>query len=215
MADDQIVERRKTGALVCHVHDGPTFLARRVDVREVELLIGRADGGEEVEGVVQHPVGISVRPVDLVEHQDRAKAELQRLAQHELRLRHHAFFGVDQQEATVHHAEDPLDLAAEVGVAWGVDDVDAGLARLAVPQHGGGLGEDGDPAFALLIIGVHRPFDGGLVGAENAGLRQQLIDECGLAMIDVGDDGDISEGHEVRFWKSPIWGDGRRRTASF
>ncbi len=49
------------------------------------------------------------------------QAHLQRLAEHELGLGHHPFLGVDQQQAAVDHAQDPLDLAAEVGVAGGVD----------------------------------------------------------------------------------------------
>ena len=106
--------------------------------------------------------------VDLVEAEDRAQAHLQRLAQHELGLGHDAFFGVHQEDAAVHHTEDPLDLAAEVGVAGGVDDVDAGLARFSVPEDAGALGEDGDPALALLVVGVHGALNRRLIGSENA-----------------------------------------------
>ena len=164
-------------------------------MRDVQLVVGRADGGEEVEGVVQHPVGVGVRPVDLVQHQDRTQAELQGLAQHELGLRHDAFLGVDQQQAPVHHAQDPLHLAAEVGVSGGVDDVDPRFACGTVPQDRRGLGQDGDAPFPLLVVGVHGALDGGFIGAEDAGLGEQLVDESGLAMIDVGDDGDIAHGH--------------------
>ena len=144
---------------------------------------------------LQHPVGIGVGAVDLVEAEDRAQAHLQRLGQHELGLGHDAFFGVDQEDAAVHHAQDALDLAAEVGVAGGVDDVDAGLARLAVPEHRGALGQDGDAALALLVVGVHGALGRRLVGAEDAGLGEQLVDERGLAVVDVGDDGDVAQGH--------------------
>jgi hypothetical protein len=81
------------------------------------------------------PVRVGVGAVDLVDAEDRLQAHLQRLGQHELGLRHDAFLGVDQQDAAVHHAEDALHLAAEVGVAGRVDDVDARLAGLAVPEH--------------------------------------------------------------------------------
>ena len=37
----------------------------------------------------------------------------------------------------------------------------------------------------------------GLVGPEGARLRQQLVDQGGLAMVDVGDDGDVAHGHGV------------------
>ena len=84
--------------------------------------------------------------------------------------------------------ERPLDLAAEVGVAGRVDDVDQ---RVAVVD-GGVLGEDGDAALALEVGVVHRAFGDALVGAENAALMQQGIDERGLAVVDVGDDGDVA-----------------------
>ena len=137
-----------------------------------------------------------MRPVDLVEAEDGPKSHLQGLAQHELGLRHDAFLGVDQQDAAVHHAQDPLHLAAEVGVAGGVDDVDAGVAGRAVPQHRGRLGQDGDAALALLVVGIHRPLGVRLIGAEHAGLSEELVDERGLAVVDVGDDGDVAKVHE-------------------
>ncbi len=193
--DDHVEERGQILVLVLHLHHGPALLAAGVDVRKVKLLVVGADGGEEVEGVVQHLVRVGVRPVDLVEHHDGLQAQLQRLAEHELGLGHDAFLGVHQQQAAVHHAQDPLHLAAEVGVARGVDDVDSRLAGRAVPEHRGGLGQDGDPALALLVVGVHGPFDVRLIGAEHAGLRQHLVHQGGLAMIDVGDDGDIAQGH--------------------
>ena len=34
-----------------------------------------------------------------------------------------------------------------------------------------------------------------LVGAEHAGLGEQLVHERGLAMVDVGDDGDVAKRH--------------------
>jgi hypothetical protein len=70
------------------------------------------------------------------------KTDLQSLADHELGLRHRALGGVDQHDGAVHHRQDTLDLAAEVGVARGVDDVDAvpfhstevALARMVMPR---------------------------------------------------------------------------------
>src|SRR5262249_52393597 len=66
-----------------------------------------------------------------------------------------------------------------------------------LPLHRGGLGEDGDAALAFEIVGVHRPLGNLLVLAERAGLLQQAVDEGGLAMVDVGDDGDVAEVHGV------------------
>ena len=151
--------------------------------------------------------------VDLVDAQDRTQAHLQGLGQNEFGLGHDALFGIDQQDAAVHHAEDALNLAAEVGVAGGVDDVDPGLARLAVPQHGRAFGQDGDAALALLVVGVHGALGRRLIGSEDARLGQKLVDQRGLAVVDVGDDGDVAQVHlTIRRARRParakVWGGG-------
>ena len=46
------------------------------------------------------------------------------MTQHEAGLGHGALKGIDQQQCAVGHTQHALDLAAKVGVARGVDDVD-------------------------------------------------------------------------------------------
>src|SRR5207247_6167184 len=82
-----------------------------------------------------------------------------------------------------------LDLAAEVGVAGGVDDVDLD----STVADGSVLREDRDAPLALQLIAVEHALDDALVGAERAGLLQQTIDQRRLAVIDVGDDGDVAD----------------------
>ena len=113
---------------------------------------------------------------------------LEGLAQDEARLRHRALVGVDEQQDRVRHGERALDLAAEVGVAGGVDDVDARAAVL----DGRVLGQDRDPALALLGIRVEHPLLDPLVRAEGTGEGEHRVDEGGLAVVDVGDDGEIA-----------------------
>ena len=55
------------------------------------------------------------------------------------------------------------------------------------------FGEDGDAAFPLQIIGVHHTLRNLLVRAKNAALLQELIHQGSLPMVDVGNDGDISQ----------------------
>ena len=119
------------------------------------------------------------------------QADLQRLAEHELGLRHRAFGGIDQQHRAVDHVEDALDLAAEIGMARRVDDVDARV----LPDERGHLGEDGDAALALEVVRIHGALGDLLVVAEGAGLGEQPVDQGGLAMIDMGDDGDVAQVH--------------------
>ena len=99
--------------------------------------------------------------------------------------------GIHHEQHAVDHVHDALHFAAEIGVAGSVDDVDV----VILVFESGVLGADGDALFPLEIHRVHDALLGGfgLVGAEGAGLLEQPIDERGLAMIDVRDDGDIAD----------------------
>jgi len=55
-----------------------------------------------------------------------------------LRLR--AVVRIDDEQHAVDHFHDALDLAAKIGVAGGVDDIDV----VVLPLEGGVLGADGD-----------------------------------------------------------------------
>ncbi len=192
---DQRLEQRVEVALG-HVRRQPGVAVERrcEDDREFQLLVGRAQLVEQVEGLVDHPVRTRARTVDLVDHDDRPEAHRESLLGDESRLRHRAVDGVDQQQHRIDHGQHALHLAAEVGVARGIDDVDA----VIVPGDRGVLRQDGDPALALLVIGIHHPLGQLLVRGELAGLAQELVDQRGLAMIDMGDDGDVSELHVGR-----------------
>ena len=178
----------------------PAFLRRGINHGEVQGVVLGAQRHQQVEALVDHALRVAVRPVALVDDDHGAQPGLQGLGEHEAGLGHGALEGVDHQQAAVGHAEDALDLAAEVGVARGVDDVDA--VDLFVPGHiadGAVLGEDGDAPLALEGVGVH---DQAvlpalellqLTGAEVAGLLEQLVNQGGLPMVNVSDDGDIAE----------------------
>ncbi len=74
-------------------------------------------------------------------------------------------------------------------MSGGVDDVDAVVA----PAHTGVLGQDGNAAFFFQRVGVHGALFELGARVEGVGLLQQLIDQSGLAMVDVGDNGDVAE----------------------
>ena len=74
-------------------------------------------------------------------------------------------------------------------MAGGVDDVDL----YAVVVDGDVLGKNRDTALALLVVGVEHALLHLLVGAEGAGGAQELVTQGGLAVVDVGDDGDVSQ----------------------
>ena len=74
-------------------------------------------------------------------------------------------------------------------MAGGIDDVD--LHVLVI--HGGVLRQNGDAALLLDGVIVHHAVGNLLVFAENAALLEHLVDERGLAVVNVRDDGDIAE----------------------
>ena len=74
-------------------------------------------------------------------------------------------------------------------MARGIHDVDLGVL---VPD-GGVLGQDGDAPLPLQVAGVHDPVHHLLILPVDAALLQHLVHQRGFAVVDVGDDGDISQ----------------------
>jgi hypothetical protein len=64
---------------------------------------------------------------------------------------------------------------------------------VSTDHQGDVLGQDGDAALALEVVGVEDAGLAQLALAEQAGLLHELIDERGLAVIDVGDNSHIAE----------------------
>ena len=154
----------------------------------VKLLVGGAQVHQQFQDLVDDFLDAGVGAVDLVDRDHQRKVLLQRLLQHEAGLRHAALGGVHQQQHAVDHFEHALHLAAKVGVARGVDDVDLD----ALIHAGAVLGKNGDAALALDIAGVHHALGDLLVRAERAGLLEHLVHQRRLAVVDVGNDGDVA-----------------------
>src|SRR6185437_2243395 len=112
-------------------------------------------------------------------------------------LRFHPLRRIDHEERAITGRERAGHLVREVHVPGGIDHVE--LITLAVPRlviEGDALGFDRDAALALEIHGIehlrlHLP-----VGEPAAELNE-TVSEGGLAVIDVGNDGEITyEPHE-------------------
>jgi len=127
--------------------------------------------------------------IDLIDNDNWLRLVFERLSQNETRLGLRSIVRVNHQQNAVHHFHDALDFAAEIGVARRVHDVDS----ITVPLECGILRADRDPLFPLEIHRVHHAFLDLLVRAQSSGLPQQLIHERGLAVVDVRNDGDVTD----------------------
>ena len=74
------------------------------------------------------------------------------------------------------------------------------LIFVSFQRIGGVLGENGDPALALERIRIHHALCDDLIFAERAGLAKHLVDQRRLAVIDVRDDGDITNLHSLEIY---------------
>ena len=144
---------------------------------------------EQIEHLIEHPVWPRGGPIDFVHDDHHLLVQGEGVAQHEARLGHRPLDRVDQEEHPVAHVEDALHLAAEVGVARGVDEVEL----VPLVADGRVLGHDGDAALALEVVAVHDAGAPGLVLPPDLGLGEHGVDEGRLAVVDVRDDGDIAE----------------------
>ncbi len=189
MLENGVEQRPQIGRGMLPVQRGGAGAAGREHDGAVQLLVGGVQLEQQLQRFVHNLGAARVRAIHLVDHDNDRQIQLQRLFEHEAGLRHGAFKGIDQQQHAVDHLQHALDLAGKVGVAGGVDDVD--LNALVV--DGSVLGQYGDAALALQIIGVHHALGHLLIFAENAALLEHFVHQRGLAMIDVRDDGYISE----------------------
>src|ERR1700728_2509529 len=160
----------------------------RVDHGEIELLFGGIEIDEEIVNFVQDLLNAGIGAVDFVDDDDRRKLGFESLHQYIAGLRERAFAGVDQKHDAVDDFQGALDFAAEVAVTERIDDVDLG----SVVTDAGVLGENGDAALALEVVGIHDAVGHFFVGAEDAALAQHGVDERGFAVIDVRNDGDVA-----------------------
>src|SRR5699024_1251511 len=143
-----------------------------------------------------------IRAVSLVNRNNHRKLCLKCLGQHEAGLRKRAFRGIDKQHDAINHGQPALDLATEVSVTRRVNNIDdqvSAVFTLALAVNGSVLGQHGDGPLSLLVARDHGAIRVVAVLAECAGLFQHAVDEGGLAVVNVGDDGYITElsgGHE-------------------
>ena len=165
------------------------MLGAAVNRRKIELVFRGAQGEHQVEDLFVHFVGAAVEFIHLIDYDDGLLPHFQRLLQHETRLRHRTFKGIDQQQHAVGHVEHTLHLTAEIGVARSVDNID--FHALIGNRHI--LGQDGDSPLPLQIIVVQNQFTEVFRLAGQLGLVNHAVHEGRLAVVHVGDDRYVSD----------------------
>ena len=142
---------------------------------------------------------IGANTIVLVDVSDAWNAIAGSLTPYGLGLRLNASNRVEDRNRTVKNAQGALDFCGEVNVTRGVDDLEAVLLTVLLPEARGSCSGDGYAALLLLNHPVH----GGstvvdltdLVGL--AGVVENTFGSGGLTSIDVGHDADVTSVFET------------------
>ena len=165
---------------------------------------------EQLEGFVERCCGSAIGAIDFIDHDDRANASLQRFFKYKSSLWHRAFCRIDQKQCTIRHTDDPLNLATEVGVTWRIDQVDFHAAILDCNV----FGENRNPAFPFQVVRIEDALTAKFGDSVLAALAQQAIDKRRFAMVNVGNDDDVSDIFSTQGYDSLFDGNGMGRVAT-
>ena len=150
-------------------------------------------------------LGLGGGEVDLVDHRHDLMVVLDRLVDVGERLRLDPLRGVDHQQRALARGEAAADLIGEVDMAGRVHQVeDIGLAVLRGIIEPHGLRLDRDPAL-LLDVHVIKHLARHFARGQPAGALDQPVGQGRFAMVDMGNDAEITDlrevGHSALFWK--------------
>ena len=168
-------------------------------VGDAEAGLGRDQHGlagvdaDHLLDLLADALGLGGGQVDLVEDDDDLVVLVDGLVDVGERLRLDALGGVDDQQRTLAGGERARHLVGEVDVAGRVDQVeDIVLAIVGAVVEAHGLRLDGDAALALDVHVVEHLLLH-VAGLQPAGRLDQPVGERRLAVVDVGDDGEIAD----------------------
>ena len=161
-------------------------------------MIVSTEVDEEIEDFIDDFVDTRIRSIALVHHNDGLQSDFKRLRKHKARLRHRAFHRIDEKQASVRHTQHALDLSAEIGVAWSVEDVHAEHFAAVCPSSNrvgdcAVLRKNRDSALALKWIRVEQAWMFALSKFHHTRLGEHRINERRLSVVDVRDDGNVTK----------------------
>ena len=188
VVQNRIKERLHIYIRILHLVLGKASLGGSEKEGAVQLLIGSIEVHHELQHLVHNLLRSCLGLIDLVDDHQHRQTQIQGTLQHEACLGHGPLEGIHQKDGTVYHLQNTLHLTAEVRMARGIHDID--LDTLVT--DGRVLGQNGNASLPLNGVGVHDTDAHLLVVAEGAGLLQKLVHQCGFAMVNVGNDGYVT-----------------------
>ena len=186
---DRLKERLHILRFISQITNCITALCGSENKRAVQLLIRCIKIEEQLKYFVDDIVRTCLRTVNFVDTYDNWKIQLQCFAQHELCLRHRALKSVYHEDNTVYHFQDTLYFAAEISMAWGVDNIDFCI----LIKNSCIFGKNCDTALTLEVVGVHDTLCNFLIGTEYTALFEQLVDQRCFTMVYVRYDRYVSD----------------------
>jgi hypothetical protein len=111
------------------------------------------------------------------------------LTQHKTCLRHRTLNRVHQQQHTINHIHNALNLATKVGVSRRINNINLNT----VIFNSSVLRQNRDTALALNIVRVHHARCNLLILAENLTLLQQRVYQSRFTMVNVGNNCNIAD----------------------
>ena len=196
---NQVEQRRnRVARILFQIAHSPSFAAGSEQNREIQLFIRRVQSGEQIENFVVDFHRAGIRTVNLIDDDNGFQADFQSLPDDEFCLGKRAFRRVNQNNGAVHHVQNTFDFAAEIGVSRRVNNIETGT----LPFDRRTFCQNCYPSFAFQIIGVHGAFGDNLIVAERAALTKHGIDQSSFAVVDVGNNGNVSSLHVFSFLKT-------------
>ena len=155
----------------------------------IKLILGGVQIQQKFQNLIHNLVDTLVGTIDLINHNDNTMTQLQSFAQNKTGLRHGAFGGIHQQNNAVDHLQNTFNLAAKVGVARGINNINFGVFILDSRV----FCQNGNSALSFQVIGIHHAIDHRLILAVDTALFEHLIHQRRFTVVDVGNDSNISQ----------------------
>ncbi len=95
-----------------------------VNERALQLFIRCIQIHKQFQNLIHHIIRSGFRAVYFIDADYNRKIQIQCLSQNKFRLRHRALICVHNKDNAVNHLKNPLNLAAEIGMARRINDVD-------------------------------------------------------------------------------------------